>query len=132
MSMPTTQIIIPLIVAGITLGSLLVSQTRSISKKKLVIASLVSGLLNAANAFLVYTFLPPPTFTRTGTGGGPAFRAAGGANSENAFLVSAFITGFLIVLAIVLVALAYARFRGGKSEEETETDQSEESKLEET
>jgi hypothetical protein len=139
--MPTTPIIIPLIVAGVTLGSLLLSQTRKISKKKLLTASLLSGLLNTANAYLVYTLAPPTTFTRgtfTGTfTGGGGFRAAAGAGGENSFLLSSFMTGFLIVLAIVVVALAYVRFRGGKSEEavetdQIETDQIEESKLEET
>jgi hypothetical protein len=151
--MPITPIIIPLIVAGVTLGSLLASQTRKISKKKLLTASIVSGLFNTANAYLVYT-LAPPTFTRgtytgggtfTGGGaftGGGGFRAAAGAGGENSFLLSSFITGFLIVLAIVVVALAYVRFRGGKSEEAIETDQTEtdlteadlteEKKLEET
>src|SRR5208337_3739909 len=135
--MPTTPIIIPMIVAGVTLGSLLVSQTRKISKKKLLIASLVSGLLNTGYAFLIYLLAPPPTFSRgtftggTFTGSG-TFRAAAGTSSETSF-----ITGFLIVLAIVLFALAYVRFKGGKSEEEEaieadQTDQTEEKKLEET
>ena len=143
-----------MIVAGVTLGSLLVSQTRKISKKKLLTASLVSGLLNAAYAYVVYTLEPPTTFTRgaftggtfaggTFTGaftGGGGFRAAAGAGGETSFLLSSFVTGFLIVLAIVVVALAYVRFKGGKSEEEeaSETDQTdqidetEETKLEET
>jgi|SRR5208282_2233246 len=140
--MPTTPIIIPMIVAGVTLGSLLVSQTRKISKKKLLIASLVSGLLNTGYAFLIYLLAPPPTFSRgtftggTFTGSG-TFRAAAGTSSETSFLLSSFITGFLIVLAIVLFALAYVRFKGGKSEEEEaieadQTDQTEEKKLEET
>jgi len=151
-SMPTTPIIIPIIVAGVTLGSLLVSKTQKISKKKLVTASLLGGLLNAAYAYLIYTLFPPTTFTRTGafTGGGTfggggtftgtftgggSFRAAATGGSETTFLASAFITGFLIVLAIVAIALAYARYRGHGSDEETETDQSdlsEEAKLEET
>ncbi len=156
--MPITPIIIPMIVAGITLGSLLVSKTRKISKKRLLTASLVSGLLNAAYAYVVYTLAPPTTFTRgaftggtfaggtfTGafTGGGGYRAAAGaGATSEPSFLLSSFVTGFLIVLAIVVVALAYVRFKGGKSEEEEaseteqtdetdETDETEETKLEE-
>jgi len=37
-----------------------------------------------------------------------------------------------MVLAIVLVALAYVRFRGSKSEEEIETDQTEADQIEET
>lgn len=141
--MPTTPIIIPIIVAGVTLGSLLVSQTRKITKRKLLTASLVSGLLNTAYAFVVYLLAPPPTFNRvTFTGGtftgsftgGGEFRVAAGANSETSFLLSSFVTGILIVLAIVAVALAYVRFRGSKSEEEfaaDQTEQIEESKLDE-
>jgi len=152
--MPTTPIIIPLVVAGVTLGSLLVSQTRKISKKKLLTASLGSGLLNTAYAYVVYTLAPPTTFTRgsfsggtfaggTFTGaftGGGGFRAAAGATSEPSFLLSSFVTGFLIVIAIVVVALAYVRFKGSKSEEEEasemdqtdQVDETEETKLEET
>jgi hypothetical protein len=147
--MPTTPIIIPIVVAGVTLGSLLASQTRKISKKKLLTVSLVSGILNGANAFLVYTLFPPTTsfrssfsqgtsqtsFTFTGSttfAGGGGFRATGG--GMTAFVLTSFITGFLIVLAVVAVALYYARFKGGKSEDESEfeRDHSEEARLDET
>jgi hypothetical protein len=126
--MPQEPIIIPIIIAGITLGSLLVSQTHKLSKKKLLGVSLLSGALNAGNAFLVYQLMPPPTFTRVAT----QFRAAATAGSENTFFVSSFLAGFLIVLAIVGIALVYARFRGPKPLEEEEESRLEEPKLEET
>jgi cytochrome bd-type quinol oxidase subunit 2 len=141
--MPTAPIIIPVIVAGITLGSLLASESHKITKKKLLGTSLVSGLLNVANAYAIYLLFPPPSFSRfsgggtfTGggggfTGGGTAFRSA--ASSPISFLVLSFITGFLIVLVIVEVALFYARRKSGQSEEEeTEPEKEEEEpKLEE-
>jgi hypothetical protein len=130
--MPTIPIVIPLIIAGITLGSLLVSQTRKISKKKILGVSLLGGLLNAANAYIVYTLFPPITFPRFGggtfTGGAQTFtgsttfqfRAAAGATSETSFVTLSFLTGLLIVLAVVGIALAYARYKGGKPQDETE------------
>lgn len=128
--MSTAPIIIPVIVAGITLGSLLVSEKHKITKKKILGISLISGLLNSANAYLVYTLLSPPTFSRSsgGTFTGGGFTGGGSSgSSEISFLVLSFITGFLIVLAIVGIALFYARWKTGRTEEE----EPEETKLEE-
>ena len=139
--MPTAPIIIPVIVAGITLGSLLVSEKRKMTKKKVLGISLISGLLNTANAYLVYLLFPPPTFSRftgggTFTGGGFGgggfagggstafqFRAAAGGGGQTSFLALSFITGFLIVLAIVGIALFYARWKTGRTEEEEEPEE---------
>jgi hypothetical protein len=132
--MPTTPTVIPLIVAGLMLGSLLVSGKRKVSKKKLVGVSLVGGLLNAANAFIVYTLFPPTALSRFGGGnfGGSSFAgatftgsstfqfrgAAAGATSETSFLLLSFITGLLIVIVVVGAALIYVRYKGGHMEEE--------------
>lgn len=124
--MPQAPIIIPVIVAGVTLGSLLVSEKRTLSKKKLGGVSLLSGLLNLGNAFLVYQLAPPPTFTR----GTTQFRAAT-TGSENVFYASSFLVGVLMVIAIIGIALTYAHFKGPKPEEDEET-KLEESKLEKT
>jgi len=133
--MPTTPTVIPLIVAGLMLGSLLVSEKRKVSKKKLLGISLLGGLLNAANAFIVYTLFPPTTFSRFAGGnfGGGAFAGgtftgastfqfrggAAGATSESSFILLSFITGLLIVIVVVGVALLYVRYKGGHTEEET-------------
>ena len=133
--MPQTPMIIPIVIAGLTLGSVLVSEKRTLSKKKLLGVSALSGILNLGNAYLVYQLLPPPTFNRAGSQFSQfsQFRAAAAASSESSFYVSSFIVGFLLVLAVVGIALTYARFRSHKAaEEETEeTDlEDEEPKLE--
>ena len=120
--MPQAPIIIPIIIAGVTLGSMLATQKRTLSKKKLAGVSLLSGLLNVGNAFLVNLIAPPPTFTRAG---GTQFRTAG-AGSEYMFFVSSFLVGVLVVLAIIGIALLYARHKGERPVEDEET------KLEET
>ena len=125
--MPQAPIIIPIIIAGITLGSLLVSEKRTLSKKKFLLVCLLSGCLNVANGFLVYQFAPPPTFTRGGGGGfsggtsGFQFRAAS-TTSESGYLISSFLVGLLVVLAVVGIALLYAHFKRTKVEEEEEAD----------
>jgi hypothetical protein len=143
--MPTTPTVIPLIVAGLILGSLLVSEKRKMSKKKFLGVSLLGGLLNAANAFIVYTLFPPTTFSRFGGGnfgggsfaggtftGSSTFRGAAGASSETSFLLLSFITGLLIVIVVVGVALAYVRYKGAKGEEQLdETGEEEQEELEE-
>ena len=135
--MPTTPTVIPLIVAGLVLGSLLASEKHEISKRKLLGVSLLGGFLNAANALIVYMLFPPTTFSRFGGGnfaGGTfagatftgsstfQFRGGGaaGATSESSFVILSFITGLLIVLIVVGVALLYARRKAGQAEEETE------------
>ena len=125
--MPTIPTVIPLVVAGLTLGSLLVSGKRKISRKKLLGVSFVSGILNAANAFITYTLFPPTSFSRFSGGtfaGGTftgsssfQFRAAG-ATSESSFVLSSLVTGLLIVVVVVGVALLYVRYKGGHAEEE--------------
>ena len=145
--MPTAPIIIPLIVAALTVGSLLANQTCKLSKKKLLGVSILAGSLNVANAYLVYTLFPPVAFTRfsgggfTGGGGsstftggysgGYQFRGAGG--SMDSFLILSFVTGLLIVLAVVGIALLYARHKIEQSEEAGEVkpeEEAEENKLE--
>jgi hypothetical protein len=130
--MPTTPTVIPLIVAGLVLGSMLVSEKRKMSKKRLLGVSLLGGLLNAANALIVYALFPP-TSSRFGGGtfGGGAFagatftgsstfqfRGAAGATSEPSFLILSFLTGLLIVIVVVGAALAFVRYKGGHMEEE--------------
>jgi len=141
--MPTAPMVIPLIVAGALLGSLLVSEKgKRITKKKLLGVSLVSGLLNAVNAYVVYTLFPPTTFSRFGGGnfGGGAFSgstftgsstfqyrgAAGGGGGVISFLLLSFITGVLIVILVVGAALVYVRYKGGQAEEELEEPKEEE------
>jgi len=140
--MPTAPIIIPVIVAGITLGSLLASESHKITKKRILGISLVSGLLNVANAYAIYLLFPPPSFSRfsgggtfTGgggqfTGGGTTFQFRSASASPTSFLTLSFITGFLIVLVIVEIALFYAKRKSGGEEEAESVAEEEEPKLE--
>src|SRR5208337_5128928 len=130
--MPQPSIIIPIIVTGIIVGSIMTG--KRIRKKRLLIASLVSGLLNAGYGYVLYLVAPPPTFTyRGGTGGagftggtGAAARAASG-GGELVFVISSFLAGFLIVLATIGIALVYARYRKKSDEEPEESPEPEES-----
>ncbi|HXX72182.1 MAG TPA: hypothetical protein VEI80_00685 [Candidatus Acidoferrales bacterium] len=143
--MPTAPTVIPLIVAGLMLGSMLVTQKRTVTRKKLLGASLLAGLLNAANAYAVYLLFPSTT-SRFGGGnfGGGNFgggfgggtgsgassfcsanpgvctggRGALGATSVGSFVLLSFITGLLIVIVVVGVALLYVRYKTPKTEEE--------------
>jgi hypothetical protein len=109
--MPQSPIIIPVIITGILVGSLIKSKAGAIPKKKIAYASLASGLLNALYAYGLYLMTPRSTLTRAAT------------VQESPELVSAFssfIAGFLIVLAIVGVAMIYIRLRGGGAVQDTE------------
>jgi formate hydrogenlyase subunit 3/multisubunit Na+/H+ antiporter MnhD subunit len=107
--MPQIPIIIPVIVAGITVGSVIKSQSPRISRRKLMSASLVAGLLNAINAYVVDSLSPRQTFA------GVSFSVP--QTSWIVFVVASFIGGFLIVLAVLGIAMIYAR-RGKGAEEE--------------
>jgi hypothetical protein len=127
--MPNPPIVLPIIITGLTLGSILASQTRRISKKKLASVSLISGLLNSVYAYVLYTFSPSPTFPGAGSapstfpGAGAGFRVMNQAGSITSFVISSFLTGFIFVIAVCGIALAYARFRGRKEREEEVEDE---------
>ena len=116
--MPQIPIIIPVIVIGITVGSVIKSETPKISRRKLMSASLVAGVLNAINAYAVNSLSPQQTFVRANFS---AAQAAGFSSfsqtSGIVFVVASFIGGFLIVLAALGIAIIYAR-RGKGSEQE--------------
>jgi len=108
--MPQIPIIIPVIVAGITVGSVIKSQSPGISRRKVMSASLVAGLLNAINAYVVDSMSPRQTFT------GASFSVP--QTSWIVFVVASFIGGFLIVLAVLGIAMIYARRGKGAEQEE--------------
>jgi Na+-translocating ferredoxin:NAD+ oxidoreductase RnfE subunit len=126
--MPQLPIIIPIIVTGLIVGSAIKSS--GFSKKRLGLVSVLSGLLNGAEAYLVNYLMPQPT-VRTGTfPGGGSFTGAGtftGAaalrqTSVLTFTVSSVLVGILIPLFIVGIGMIYARSR--KSEEGVELEDS--------
>jgi uncharacterized membrane protein len=125
--MPQIPIIVPLIVVGLVVGSILKSKSSRISKKKFASASVVAGLLNSIHAYLLYSLAPTQTATRvTGvpTGGPPVEGLA--STSLGAFLVASFLAAFLIVLLVLGIAMAYVRIRRGEELEEVPEQDSEE------
>ena len=108
--MPQIPIIIPVIVAGIAVGSVIKSQSPRISRRKLMSASLVAGLLNAINAYAVDYLTPRQTFA--------AANFTVPQTSWIVFVVASFIGGFLIVLAVLGIAMIYARRGKGAEQEE--------------
>jgi len=116
--MPQIPIIIPVIVAGITVGSVIKSQSPKISRRKLMSASLVAGLLNAINAYVVDSLSPQQTFARANF---TATQAAGFSVPQTSwivFVLASFIGGFLMVLAVLGIAMIYARRGKGAEQEE--------------
>lgn len=111
--MPSTPIILPIIITGIVVGSLMKSKTATFPKKRIAYASLASGLLNALYAYGLYLMTPRPTFARAAV-------ASGQQSQELIFTFSSFVTGVLVVLAVVGIAKIFIRFRGGQTIEEAD------------
>ena len=110
--------LIPLVITGLAVGSMLKSESHRISKRKLAGAAVLSGLLNGGQAYLIYLLTPTPTTTFFQTTAATALRRT----SEVDFAISSFLAGVLIVLVIVGIAMLYARSRGGGEEEEESND----------
>lgn len=124
--MPALPTIVPIIIVGIMVGSLLKSEKPKISFRRVVLSALVAGALNAAWAYSEIILTPQPTsFGTTAT----AFLAARSV-SPLAFSGASFLAAFLIVLAVFVVAAVFLRVRGGGSEfEEPDLHAEEEPKL---
>ena len=115
--MPQIPVLIPVIVAGLTVGSVIKSQSRTISNKKLISASLVAGLLNGLYGYAVDALSPPQTFPRTSSI--PSiFAASIPTTSWIVFVIESVLAGFLIVLAVLGIAKVYAWTRKGEEVEE--------------
>jgi H+/Cl- antiporter ClcA len=113
--MPQVPVIIPVIVTGLVVGWAMKSKTRRISKKRLMSASLLAGALNVAYVYLLQ-LLMPEVFS-LGFSSRPSQAASQlqvPATSELVFMVSCFLTGFLIVLVVLGIAMVYARTRKGE------------------
>lgn len=113
--MPQLPVLIPIIVTGLLVGSVMRSGGRGISKRRLAGASVLSGLLNGGQAYVVNLLTPQPTSTFFGA----AVPAAVRQTSELVFTISSILAGIFIPLAIVGIAMLYARSRGGAEEEES-------------
>lgn len=121
--MPQAPIIIPIIITGILVGTIAASKGELVKRKKLLLASLLSGILNVVNAYLLILLTPARSFQYQGqfqgqfTGTAQStyrYRGGGGANTQLLLLVSSFIVGFLIPLAVIGIGMLYARRKAGK------------------
>jgi hypothetical protein len=113
--MPQVPIIVPLIVVGLVVGSILKSKSPKISRRRLASASLVAGLLNSIHAYLLYLLTPTRTAASFGGAAAGALPLQGLAStSEWAFVAASFLAAFLIVLLVIGIAMAYARARRGE------------------
>jgi hypothetical protein len=137
--MPQIPVLIPIIATGLLVGSIMIHEGHKISKKRLGTASVISGLLNGAQAYLVNTLMPAST---TRGGGGGAFIAAGGGGAfvgggtipsaaitaaaaarqttELTYYISSVLVGILIPLVILGIGLFRARSKGSDEEVEPE------------
>jgi len=122
--MPQLPVIIPIIVTGLLVGSALRNPSRGISKKKIGGASVLSGLLNGAEAYVANLITPQPTttFTRAGSTVSFTLPAAARQTSELVFYASSILAGILIPLFIVAIAMLYSR--GSRVEENVELEES--------
>jgi hypothetical protein len=116
--MPTVSVIVPVIIAGLTVGSVIKSNSKKISNKKLMSASVAAGLLNGLYGYAVDMLSPRPTFARGATSVAPTFASSFQTTSSIVFVAESVLAGFLIVLAVLGIAKVYAR--RGKGEEEGE------------
>jgi hypothetical protein len=123
--MPQVPIIIPVIVAGIAVGSVIKSKSPKISRRKLASASLAAGLLNAVHAYVVDMISPRQTFTRAASSAIPTqFSAI--TTSPVGLVVASFLAGFLIVVGVLGIAIVYVRIRKEEEPEEPSEPASEE------
>ena len=121
--MPTVPIIIPVIVLGVLVGSMLKTEKKRMSKKRLLLAGLITGALNAAYSY-VLEMITPRTTSLTGTGftANRVFSASVGLG----FYIASFLVGLVLILAVFVIAAVYLRVRGGGEPETPEEPELEE------
>ena len=135
--MPQIPILVPIIVTGLLVGSVMIHEGRKMSKKRLGVASVLSGVLNGAQAYLV-NYLTPQTPTRAGTftgggtfPGGATFTgtatftgaAAVRQTGELTYYISSIIVGILIPLVILGIGMFRSRSKGSEEELEPENEE---------
>jgi hypothetical protein len=119
--MPDIPSIVPLILAGVIIGSILRKTDISISWKLLMLGSLLGGLGNLAHAGVLFFFQgqqarpafsqrPPTDFQL------PSNLQLPGTSQTTfnpiSFLVTSFVVGAIMILVILIVAVLTLRLRG--------------------
>jgi len=113
--MPSPEIptIVPLLLTGILIGSILRKTQESIGWRLILSGSLLGGLGNLAHAAVLPIFQSPEVrqnVVRPPVGGLMA--------DSSVFLISSFVTGAIMVLLILVTAALTLRLRGRKPIEE--------------
>jgi hypothetical protein len=120
--MPNIPSIVPLILAGVIIGSILRKTDISISWKLLILGSLLGGLGNLAHAGVLFFFQGqearptfsqrPPTDFQLPSNLQFTLRASLTTFNPISFLVTSFVTGAIMILVILIVAVLTLRLRG--------------------
>jgi len=117
--MPEIPTIVPLILTGILVGSVLRKTNVSISRKLLVLGSFFGGLGNSANAAALSFLGPttgqsvPPGLTNIQTITPPVVSGqVMSTQTPFTFIVLSFITGALMVLLVLITVSLTLRIRG--------------------
>jgi hypothetical protein len=113
---------LPIIITGLLVGSVMKNKDRRMSKKRLGSASVLAGLLNSGESYLLTLLTPQQAFPT-----GPAGLAA--ATPRQSFdlvtIISSILVGALIPLAILGIGLLYSRGRKGREDAEFQDSTSE-------
>jgi hypothetical protein len=113
--------IVPLIVAGVIIGSILRKTDIRISWKLLILGSLLGGLGNLANAGLLFFFQGQQTRPSFSQGPPADFQIPSNLQLPStiettfnpiSFLVTSFVVGAIMILIILIVAVLTLRLRG--------------------
>jgi hypothetical protein len=122
--LPEVPIIIPLVVAGAFLGSVWKNKELMMVRKKAVLASTISGVLNAVYALLLGFIGSSASTSRTSIPATiPASSVSGTMASANygiTFIAASGLTGFFVVLAVFFSAVGMIWYRRRKEIEPTE------------
>jgi hypothetical protein len=106
---------LPIIITGLLVGSAMKNRDRKISKKKLGFASVLAGVLNSGESYLLTLLTPQQTFPTRIAG---VAAAAPQQSFDLVTILSSILVGALIPLAILGIGLLYSR--GGRGGEEVE------------
>jgi len=114
--MPTVPIILPVIVLGVLVGSLIKSGKKSLSKKKLLGAGVLSGALNAGYSYVLELITPRSTLP-TGFNGFTANRTFS-VSVGVGFYIASFLAGLILILAVFAISAVFLGIRGSEQSEE--------------
>jgi hypothetical protein len=115
----TIPVPLSIIITGLLVGSVMKNRDRRMSKKRLGFASVLAGLLNGGESYLLNRLTPQQTFP---TGVAVAQRQG----LDLTTIISSILVGALIPLAVLGIGMLYSRARKGREDAEYQDSTSEE------